>query len=902
MAKLTLNGTVIEAPDGAPLLEVIKQQGVFISNLCYIDGLPPYAGCRTCLIEVEGARGLQLACTTSVSDNMVVNTQKEEVTDARRQVMSIIMANHSDRCLTCHRTIHCRPGDICLRDDIVTHRCLTCSKNYRCELQTTTEVLEMAKFEPWFGEKRTYYEMEELPPADRANPYVEFDPQMCIICTRCVRACDELRHTDAITLGGRGFATEIMFGSGGAIHESSCDFCGTCIDVCPVAALMEHPNKWIAHTNTWVETTCSYCSVGCSLKMGVRNGKAVIVKPDTIANPVSKDQLCVRGRFGYDALKNRDRIQRPTMLRGLVQQPLPWDQAIHEVSSRLLQIRKEFGPESIAVLGSPMSTTEENYLLSKIARLALGTNNVDHSLGPIADAVGGALRDAFGSEVLVADMLDLAQSDVIVAVGNDIEQSHPVAALRLKDAVERKGARMITVSSYRGELDDFAAVALSPDPLSVTSAVAALAERLLAEPSMAARLTELGGSPATGAGDSGVDAGKLDSAAAVLAEAAASGDLKVSIVYAPGHLGPEAAAATTRALANLALLLRGGEASAALHVLTPEVNVTGMRDAGLAPTLLPGYRRVDSEPDRKALAELWHEEAPATPGLSFNEMLDAARAGRLKAAVIVRDNPLMLAPNRAAVEEALKALDFLVVIDEVMTDTAKLAHVVLPEVSMFGRDGTFTTSDRRIVRQRPAIASQGEARQAWQILTALGADLIEKAAIADVSFNYAAAADVMEEMALLVPLYAGAPYDDLISGTRQHFPEGAASAGRLQPLPAVPAASSSGALRLVTSRSQFTSYEAAAINSPEADKLHREEFVQINPADAARLGIEDGAAVQLATDRGELAIPAHLDERVRPGTVFVPLYYSAGAVLALLGREGEAAMAPEVRVRATAAV
>ncbi|MSQ62090.1 MAG: 2Fe-2S iron-sulfur cluster binding domain-containing protein, partial [Dehalococcoidia bacterium] len=209
MATITLNGTIVEAPDGAPLLEVIKQQGIFISNLCYIDGLPPYAGCRTCLVEIEGQRGLQLSCTTRVADNMVVNTQNEEVADARRQVMSIIMANHSDRCLTCHRTIHCRPGEICLRDDVVTHRCLTCSKNYRCELQATTELLEMAKFEPWVGEKRTYYEQAEQPPADRDNPFFEFDPQMCIICTRCVRACGELRHTNAITLGGRGFASEI---------------------------------------------------------------------------------------------------------------------------------------------------------------------------------------------------------------------------------------------------------------------------------------------------------------------------------------------------------------------------------------------------------------------------------------------------------------------------------------------------------------------------------------------------------------------------------------------------------------------------------------------------------------------------------------------------------------------
>ena len=899
MATITINGTVVEAPDGAPLLEVIKQQGIFISSLCYIDGLPPYAGCRTCLVEIEGQRGLQLSCTTRVADTMVVDTQKEEVADARRQVMSVIMANHSDRCLTCHRTIHCRPGEICLRDDVVTHRCLTCSKNYRCELQATTELLEMAKFEPWVGEKRTYYELAEQPPADRDNPFFEFDPQMCIICTRCVRACGELRHTNAITLGGRGFASEIMFGSGGAIHESDCDFCGACVDVCPVAALMEHPNKWVAHTNDWVETTCGYCSVGCSLTVGLRNGKAVIVKPDTIANPVSGDQICVRGRFGYDALKARDRIQKPTFRRGLVEAALPWDRAIEEIAARLADIRRQHGPEAVAVLGSPFSTTEENYVLAKIARAALGTNNVDHSLGPVADAVGLALRDAFGSEVLLADLQDVAVSHVILAVGTDIEESHPVAALRIKDAAVRNGARLITVTPRHGELDDFAAHALRPSAGGAPAVLAALLQRLLADPEVGPRADALGGRPAVDAGESGAPADQLDAAAAILKDAALNADLKVSIVYAAGHFGAAEADATTRALADLALLLRGGAATTALHVLGAEVNVVGMRDAGLAPGLLPGYRQAGSDPDRQAVAELWHIQPPAAPGLAFDNILAAARQGTIKAMVVLRDNPLMFAPDRARVEEALKALDYLLVIDEVMTDTARLAHAVLPEVSMFGRDGTFTTGDRRIVRQRAAVRPQGEARQGWQILAALGTELVGKLNVADVSFNYASADDIMEEVGLLVPLYAGARYDDLLSGSRQHFPEGETPAGRLQPVQAPVPAAVDGALRLVTGRSQFTSYEAAAIASPEADKLHREEFVELHPDDAARLGIADGASVQLTTANGELAIPAKVSERVEPGTAYVPLYYGAGAVLRLLGAGGSA---PAVRVRIAAAV
>ncbi len=899
MANITLNGRVVEAAEGAPLLEVIKDNGVYISNLCYIDGLPPYAGCRTCLVEVEGARGLQLSCTSTVRDGMVVRTDTDEVFDARRQVMSIIMANHPDRCLTCHRTVHCQPGDICLRDDIVTHRCLTCSKNYRCELQTATEMVQMAKFEPWVGEQRSYYQLPELPPADRGNPYLEFDPQMCIICTRCVRACGELRHTNAITLSGRGFTTEIAFGSGGAIDESSCDFCGACIDVCPVAALMEHPNKWIGHTNNWVETTCGSCSVGCSIKLGVRGGKGVIVRPDTIANPVSSDQICVRGRFGYDAVKQRDRLGRPAVRKGLTQTPVAWNDAIDDVATRLAQIRREHGPGSIAVLGSALSTTEESYLLAKLARVALGTNNVDHSLGPVADAVGGALRDAFGSEVLPADLLDLATADLIIAVGADIEESHPVASLRIKDAVVRNGARLITVTPRRGVLDDFARVKIEPRAGGAPHALASLFERLLADESLARRAEALGGRPEVAGGESGANDDDLGAAAALLAEAAGQAKMKLAIVYAPPHLGPDEAGAVARLLANIALVCREQDAGGALHLLGPEVNIVGMRDAGLAPGLLPGYRRVESEPDRRAVAEIWHAEPPASRGLAFNEAMAAAKEGRLKAMLVVRDNPMMLAPDTAWVGEALGALDYLVVVDELLTDTAKLAHAVLPEAGLYGRDGTFTSADRRVLRQRAAVQPHGEARPAWRIIASLGAALCEKLDVRDASFNYAAASDVMDELALLVPLYGGALYSGLISGERQHFPEGVAATGRLQPAaPKALATPAPGEMALLTGRTHFTSYEAAAIHSPEADQLHREEFVEINPADAAALGVDEGAEVRLASDRGELVIRARLSERVAQGSAFVPLYYDGGAVLRLIGREGDAAGATPVRISA----
>src|SRR6185503_16762055 len=272
--------------------------------------------------------------------------------------------------------VKCKPGDTCLRDDTVTHRCLTCSKNYRCELQTTCEMLEMAGYEPWDGDERTYYNLPQ-PPADQANPFLEFDPQMCIICTRCVRACDEIRHPGAITLAGRGFSTRIAFGAGGAIHDSNCDFCGACIDVCPTATLLEKPNKWIAKTETWVSTTCNSCSAGCTISMGIRNGKAVMVKPDRL-NPVSWDQICVRGRFGYDAIRVRDRLSRH-LVDGA---PAPFEAAIGRAVLALSSAVKTHGAQSVGVLVGPWASNEEAYMAQCFVNAATATENIDSTAGP----------------------------------------------------------------------------------------------------------------------------------------------------------------------------------------------------------------------------------------------------------------------------------------------------------------------------------------------------------------------------------------------------------------------------------------------------------------------------------------------------------------------------------------
>jgi len=886
MAKLTIDGREIEAPDGAPLVEVIKNAGIWISNLCYIDGLPPYAGCRTCLVEIEGMRGLQLACTTRVTDGMVVRTQTPEVLRTRQAVLSLILSYHSDRCLTCHRVVKCMPGDTCLRDNVVTHRCLTCSKNYRCELQTTCEMLYMAGFEPWEGEERTYYTLQQ-PPPDRANPFLEFDPQMCIICTRCVRVCDEVRHTGAITLAGRGFEIRIQFGVGGPVHESNCDFCGACIDVCPTATLMEHPNKWAAaQTERWVPTTCTWCAVACSLHVGVKGGRVVVVKPDPTGNPVSKDQLCVRGRFHYDFVRPHQRLQRPLLLRDGARQEASWEEALDMVARRLVQVREAHGPGAIAFLGSPLLTTEENYLLAKLARAVVGTPHLDSSLGPVLRAACRPLAEAFGTPVLPADMSRLAGARTLLVVADDLESSHNVAALRVKDAVVRGGARLIVISPRWGEVCDFATIWLQVRPGQEAAALVALLGLLAGEPEAAARLQGLSlpDPQAHGLADR-----ELEAAASLLRGAVREeGWRPLAFVYAIPHLGPRQVEATAAALTALAVACLGPEAPSSIHLLPPEANAWGMLDAGVAPHRLPGHRPLTAAPE---VERVWGTPLAAQEGKGFSELLREA-GGRLRALVVAGDNPLFFAPAREEVRQALARLEFLCVIDSIDTETARLAHVVLPDAGPYAKEGTVTSADRRVLRLHPAAAPAGEARPAWAVLRDLALRLAPLLGLGEVRLAYRDPGEVMDELAQLVPLYARARYPELDNGAQQDF-------SSLSPTVRLPALSLPDGPRpeglvLVTGRSLYTSYEAAALGLEDADRLHREEHLEVNPQDATALGLAPGREAVVANARGQLRLPVRITEAVPPGVVYVPLYWRGGAVLALLA-EGEAATAVQVR-------
>ena len=863
MATITINGVAVDAPERAPLVEVIKNAGFPISNLCYLDGLPAYAGCRTCAVEIEGMRGLPLSCTTQVSDGMVVRTDTPAVTEMRQEVLAVILANHSDRCLTCHRVEHCRTGEICLRDNEVTHRCVTCSKNYRCELQTTCDAADVgrANVEPYIDEARTYYRHQQ-PEPDRANPFFEFDPQMCIICTRCVRACDDLRHTTAITLAGRGFTTRIAFGAGGQIDESNCDFCGACVDVCPTATLMEAPNKWVARPDKWVTTTCTECSMGCTIQMGVRDGRGVQVRPGN-GNDVSRSQICVRGRFGYDQTRDKDRLRAASIGRGEDAFEQDGAAVVADAAAKLGTVLAEHGPAAVGILGSGQSTTEELFALRALAR-RLGVSNLDSSLGPVTAAIGDALRDAFGSEHLPSRLTSVESADLIVAIGDDISASNNVLGVRIKDAVANNGASLVSVSARRNPLADYAVDerhAVHPSDGDLAGVAQALVAGLLRDMDIRASLSEVDGL-------SDVTAGPRDGLETAVATLARRRGGAVAIVVAPSRANAAQAAAQVRAAANLTVILAGPEAApAALHVLPPEANSVGLRDLSVA---------------------------PGEGGLGVARMLQAARAGELKALLVARDNPMLLHPDQDATRAALEALDLLIVIDEVRSETVELATHVLPDISAFGKDGHITNADRQILRLRAAAEAQRNGRSLadWLALLAAGLpamDITIAAEDEDAEPTVIPAPAMPQNAAGAAAAIAAhdARYSALAgpgaAATQSRQPTNGAATQCLLPIEAVGA--SGDGLTLLAGRDLYTDRLSAARGATDADLLHRADTVQLHPADAAERGIAEGATVTISANGAELAAQAEISDDVPQGAAWLPILHGRGAAQRLLGAD-----------------
>ncbi|MGQ9511829.1 formate dehydrogenase subunit alpha [Thermodesulfitimonas sp.] len=865
---LVINGREITVPEGTTILEAAWQAGIYIPTLCYDPELSPWGGCRLCIVEVRGWNNLPASCITPVRQGMVVETESPAVRHARKTLIELLLANHPQDCLTCERT------GACILQDLA----------YRYGVRETS-----------FHGKRREYGIENN------NPFIVRDMNKCILCGLCVRVCGELVGRSVIDFTKRGFFTKITPPMDLPLEESNCIFCGNCISVCPVGALTPKP-MW-GQGRRWevkkVRTVCSYCGVGCSFDLNVKDDRVIGVT-STPEAPVNGRWLCIKGRFGFGFIHHRERLQMPLVRDPYLFSKVTWDRAVKLVATRLKEIKEKYGPDAIGILASARCTNEENYLLGKFARAVIGTNNIDHCARLCHSPTIAGLAAAFGSGAATNTLAEIPGAEFILVIGSNTTETHPVIAIQIQKAL-RRGAVLAVVDPRRTEIAARAHYHLQIRPGTDVAllngfANAILSEGLWDEAFVAARTENFEPfrervsqyPPKFVAGICGVPAELIYKVARGYAQAK-----KAIILYTMGVTQHTCGTNNVLAIANLAMLCGHiGKEACGVYPLRGQNNVQGACDMGALPDVLPGYQPVTDRRVRAKFEAAWNAKLPETPGLTASEMFEAAAEGRLKAMYIMGENPLVTEANSSLVKEALQKLEFLVVQDLFLTETAQYAHVVLPAVSFAEKEGTFTNTERRIQRVRRAIPPVGDAKPDGEIICSIARAM-------GYPMWYISPADIMAEIASLTPIYGGVSYAYLEPeglfwpcpvpghpGTRiLHQNRFVRGKGRFHPVSfARPDEEPDGEhpFLLITGR-YLTHYHSGSMTRRTPLGFYQETCLEVNPEDAARLGIGCGERVTVISRWGSVKMRTAVNEGLPPGIVFATFHSAESPVNVLVG-------------------
>ena len=881
--KLTINEREVKAKKGMTVLEAAEAAGIYIPTLCHHPDLEPYGGCRLCVVEIEKVRGFQPACTYPAGDGMIVHTETEAVNNIRRTSLELLMTTHPSECLICDRRTEkngCTPYEICLRNVAVTDRCILCPANEHCELQKVVDYLGIKEIRL----PRT----EEKFAADTSHPFFDLDRTRCILCARCVRTCNEVTGCGTLDLAYRGYSTKVVTFADMPLLESLCSSCGECVAHCPVGALIPKETHQPTHE---VKTTCPYCGVGCQMNLGIKDEQVIRISGDR-DNEVNRGRLCVKGRFGVvEFVRHPERLTNPMMRRNGKLSQITWDEALDEVAAKF----SRYQPDEIAVMSSAKCTNEENYVMQKLARAVLGTQNVDHCARLCHSPSVAGLAQSFGSGAMTNSISDIVEAGCILAIGTNTTETHPVIGWEVRKAA-RKGAKLIVANPREIELVRDADLWLQHRPGTDVALIMGMCRVIVDEELFdSAFITErCENFDAFKESLKDFDLDFVEKITGVsreqIVEAARmyATNGPTALLYAMGITQHSHGTDNVIATANLAMLTGNvGKPGSGVNPLRGQNNVQGACDMGALPNVYPGYQAVTNPAVKEKFETAWDCSLPAQPGLTITEIIDGAYNGQIKAIYIMGENPVLSEPEAKHAEEALQKLEFLVVQDIFLSETAKLADIVLPGVSFAEKDGTFTNTERRVQRVRKAMEPVGDAKPDWWITCQI-AQRMGKGK----GFDFARPSQIMDEIARLTPSYGGISYRRLEKGGLQwpcptkdhagtpilHTEQFTRGKGQFIPLkfkPSMELPDDDYPLMLTTGRSLLHFHTGTMTRKVKGlNILRSEELVEINPRDASALGIADGERVRVVSRRGAVVAKVRVTDASPVGVVFMTFHFA----------------------------
>ena len=896
LVSLEIDGQTVLVPEGTSIMRAAKQLGTSIPRLCATDSLEAFGSCRLCLVAIEGRNGTPASCTTPVAEGMIVHTQNEKLAKLRKGVMELYISDH--------------PLD-----------CLTCSANGDCELQDAAGEVGLREVRYGYAGKNHLQAG-----TDNSNPYFSFDASKCIVCSRCVRACDEIQGTFALTISKRGFESHVSAGIEESFLDSECVSCGACVQACPTASLMEKSVIEHGIPEHSVETTCAYCGVGCTFRAEMKGDQLLRMIPAK-SGKANEGHSCVKGRFAWAYTSHKERILNP-MLRASINDPwqeVSWDEAIQFTARRFKELQQEYGRKAIGGISSSRTTNEEVYVVQKLVRAGFANNNIDTCARVCHSPTGFGLNKTLGTSAGTQDFISVESSDLILLIGANPTDAHPVFASRMKKRL-REGAEIIVADPRRIDMVESphikAAIHLPLLPGTNVALINALAHTIVEE-NLFERdyirercdtalfehwltfIRQERNAPEAVSHLLGVSAELIRHAARLYAKAE-----RAAIYYGLGVTEHSQGSTMVMGMANLAMLTGNiGFNGTGINPLRGQNNVQGSCDMGSFPHELPGYRPVGDEATRLSFEKDWGVSLDSESGFRIPNMFNESIKGSFKGMYIQGEDVAQSDPDVHHVEAALRNLDCLVVQDLFLNETAKYAHVFLPGTSFLEKDGTFTNAERRLGRVSPAIKPL-TGKHEWQIT-------MEIAQAMGYAMHYNNSSEIMDEIARLTPTFSRVSFEKLDrEGSLQwpcndqaphgtpimhidNFVRGKGAFEITEFVPTLEKVTAKFPLLLTTGRI-LSQYNVGAQTRRTANNIwHPEDILEIHPHDADERGIKNGDLLMIRSRKGETSLHALISERMQPGVVYTTFHMPfSGANIVTTEFSDWATSCPEYKVTA----